>query len=236
MKAMILASGIGKRMMPLTKSIPKCLIKLNGKTVLGHELDHILSCGIKKAIITTGHFEEQVKEFMKKNYPNIEVEYAKNEKYAETNYIYSMFMAKDMIDDNILLMHSDMVFDRILLKRLLESEHKNAVLINNKNEPPEKDFKGKIEGGIIKKIGVDVFGENCFFLAPVYKFSKDSFIRWMQEIEKFVKEGKTNVYAENAFNEIPDEIKLNPIYFGDEFCMEIDTLEDLEIAKKHLNY
>ncbi|MBU0628875.1 MAG: phosphocholine cytidylyltransferase family protein [Nanoarchaeota archaeon] len=236
MKAMILASGVGSRMYPLTDEIPKCLIKLNGKTILGHELDHLWSVGIKRAIITTGPFEEKILEFMKKNYPKFNVEYVKNPKYEETNYIYSMFMAKDKIDDDILLMHSDMVFDRVLLKRLLKSKEKNAVLLNNEKEPPEKDFKGRVEDGILKEIGVDISGKNCFFLAPIYIFSKDAFLRWMQEIERFVKEGKTEVYSENAFNEISKEIRLKPVYFGNEFCMEIDTLEDLEIAKKKLAY
>src|SRR3989338_1309723 len=127
MKAMILASGTGSRMLDLTKETPKCLIKLNGKTILGHELDHLLSFGIKKAIITTGPFEEKIKGFVKRNYPQIEVEYIKNNKYKETNYIYSMFMAKASIDNDILLLHSDMVFDRALLKKLLQSKDENAV-------------------------------------------------------------------------------------------------------------
>ena len=69
MKAMILASGTGSRMLDLTKETPKCLIKLNGTTILGHELDHLLSFGINKVIITTGPFEEKIKEFIKRNYP-----------------------------------------------------------------------------------------------------------------------------------------------------------------------
>ena len=121
MRAMILASGIGKRMMPLTNDLPKCLIKLNGKTVLGHELDHILFFGIKNVIITTGYFEEKIKRFVKKNYPKLKVIYVKNEKYGKTNYIYSMFKAKGAIDDDILLLHSDMVFEKTVLKRLLKS-------------------------------------------------------------------------------------------------------------------
>ena len=144
-----------------------------------------------------------------------------------------MFMAKASIDNDILLLHSDMVFDRALLKKLLQSKDENAVLVNNKEQLPEKDFKAKIERGIVQEIGVNVTGKNCFFLPPIYKFSKKSFLRWMREIEKFINDGKTRVYAENAFNEISEEIRLKPVYFGDEFCMEIDTLQDLEIAKQY---
>ena len=133
------------------------------------------------------------------------------------------------------LMHGDMVFENIVFKKLLNSKEQNAVLINNKEKPPEKDFKGRIEEGVIKEIGVNVFGEGCFFLAPVYKFSKETFLLWLEEMEKFIKIGEINVYAENAFNVISSKIRLKPIYFSDELCMELDNMEDMEIAIKLIN-
>jgi len=231
MKSLILNSGIGKRMQPFTNEYPKCLAKLNGKTILGHELENLLHYGIKEVIITTGPFEEKIKGFVKENFPEIMPIYVKNPKYDSTNYIYSMWLAKDLVDDGIILLHGDMVFEGKLLGRLLIEKHKNCVLVNNKNKPPEKDFKGKIESNLVKKIGVGVFGENAFFLAPVYKFSKGDFDKWLDEIGKFVEEGNVNVYAEEAFNKISGQIKLYPVYYGDEFCMEIDNFEDLETAR-----
>ena len=88
------------------------------------------------------------------------------------------------------------------------------------------------QNNLIKEIGVNVFGKDAFFLAPVYKFSKDDFIMFLKEIELFVKKVNISVYAENAFNNISNKIKLYPVYYGDEFCMEIDNFEDLEIARK----
>jgi choline kinase len=60
------------------------------------------------------------------------------------------------------------------------------------------------------------------------------FLCWLGEIEKFIKRGDTKSYAEDAFNTISGKIVLQPLYFGDEVCMEIDTREDLEIARNLL--
>ena len=232
MKALIFNSGIGKRMRPFTNENPKCLIKINGKTILGHEIENILHYGIKDVIITIGPFEEKIKEFVKDNFPEVNVTYVKNPKYETTNLIYSAWLTRDFIDDDILWMHGDMVFEKKLLGSIINANQENAVLVNNKIKPPEKDFKVQIENNTVRKISVDISGENAFFLAPIYKFSKDSFMLFLGEIEKFVKKNNVNVYAEKAFNNISDKILLHPIYFRDEFCMELDNPDDLEIARK----
>lgn len=229
---MLLNSGIGKRLRPFTNENPKCLAKLNGKTILGHEIENLLHYKIKDIIITVGPFEEKIKQFMKDNFPQLEVTYVKNPKYESTNYIYSIWQTRNLIDDDILWMHGDMVFEKELLGRLLTSKYNTCALVNNKIELPKKDFKGRIQNNLIKEIGVNVFGKDAFFLAPVYKFSKDDFIMFLKEIELFVKKVNISVYAENAFNNISNKIKLYPVYYGDEFCMEIDNFEDLEIARK----
>ena len=57
----------------------------------------------------------------------------------------------------------------------------------------------------------------------------------MHEMEKEIKDGNFNIYAEDAFNKISDEITLKPLYFDDESCMEIDTMDDLKTIKKKLD-
>jgi len=232
MKAIILNSGMGKRMYPLTKNKPKCLIKINGNTILGHEIENLLHFGIRDIIITTGPFGIKIKNFIKSKFRHLNVKYVKNNNYKSTNAIYSLWLTRNITDDNIILMHGDMVFERKLLGKLLDKKYHNCVLVNNKIKPPIKDFKGEIKNNLIKKISVDIFGKNAFFMAPIYKFSKYDFNLWLKEIKKFVKNEKVNVYAEEALNNLFNKIKLHPIYFGDEFCMEVDDLEDLEVAKK----
>ena len=231
MKAIILNSGIGKRMRPFTNKNPKCLVKLNGKTILEHEIDNLLHYGIENMIITVGPFEEKIKNHMIRKFPRLNVVYIKNELYNSTNYIYSMWLARNLIDDDIVLLHGDMVFDKKLLGKLLVAKSPNCALVNNHIKPPEKDFKGEIINNRIKKIRVDLSGKNAFFLAPIYKFSRPDFKLWLNKIGIFVKKWNVNVYAEEAFNKLSNKIKLSPVYFERELCMEIDNFGDLETAR-----
>ncbi len=231
MKALILNSGVGRRMKPITDEMPKCLVELNGSTILGHQVENLLKAGVDEIIITTGPFDEKIKSYMSENFPHVKVKYVKNSNYENTNYIYSLWLTKNHIDDDIILLHGDTVFEEELLDRLLKCEDKNCVLINNKIELPQKDFKAQIIDGKIKRIGVDVFEENSFFLAPIYKLSKEDLLVWIDEMENFINKGKVNKYAEDAFNEIHHKIDLRPTFFGEGFCMEIDTVDDLQIAK-----
>jgi phosphoenolpyruvate phosphomutase len=187
--------------------------------------------------MTTGPFENKIKKYLKNEYPDLNVSYVKNPKYRTTNYIYSMWLTKRLIDDDIILIHGDLLFERKLLERLISEKHANCVLVNKEiKPPPEKDFKAIIENGRVIKIGVEFSGENTYFSAPLYKFSKPDFLYWLNEIEKFVKKGDLKIYAESVFNEISNKILLRPLYFTKEFCMEIDTKEDLEIARSLLTH
>lgn len=231
MKALILNSGRGERLRPLTEDKPKALIKIGDKTILDYQMDNLIGCGIRNIIITTGPFEDKIKMHVKEMYPEADVSYVNNPKYETTNYIYSMWLTRKLIDDDIILLHGDLLFEEKLLERLIKEECENCVLVNRKIRAPEKDFKAVVKNNRVVKIGVEFSGENAFFSAPLYKFSKADFLYWLNEIEEFIQKGDVKRYAEDAFNKISDKIMLRPVYFDDELCMEIDTTEDLRMAR-----
>ncbi len=232
MKAVILNSGRSTRLYPLTKYTPKALLKVGSRTLLSHQVDKLTACGIKNLIITTGPFETKIKNHMKREHSSVKVAYVKNPKYGTTNYLYSMLLTKNLIDDDVVLLHGDLFFEEKLLTSLLNEKHENCVLVNREIKPPEKDFKAVIKNGRVFRIGIAFRGENAFFLAPLYKFSKAAYLFWLHEIEKSIREGETKIYAEHIFNRISARIPLYPVYFNEEICLEIDTKEDLEIAKE----
>ena len=234
MKALILNSGRGERLRPLTKNKPKPLITIGNKTLLKYQLDNLIKCSVMDVIVATGPYENKIKKYLRNEYPNLNISYVKNPKYRTTNYIYSMWLTKGLIDDDIILLHGDLLFEKKLLEKLINEKHANCVLVNREIRPPEKDFKAVIENNRVIKIGVEFSGKNAFFSAPLYRFSKSDFLYWLDEIEKFVKKSNLKIYDESVLNEISDKIILHPIYFTEEFCMEIDTKEDLEIARSLL--
>lgn len=228
MKALILAAGAGRRLRPLTDCVPQSLIKIGYKTLVDYQLEGLMKHGIEKIIVTTGPFKEKFEEYVRSNY-RIKVWFVNNPRYETTNYIYSLWLTKGLIDSDVLLLHGDLVFDEVLIGELIEAKG-NHVLVNREIKPPDKDFKALIKDNRIVEIGVELSGPNTYFCAPMYKFSRSDFLRWLNEIENFIKKGKTNCYAEDALNEISDEIALYPLY-SEKFCMEIDTVDDLEKAK-----
>ena len=234
MKAIILASGSGKRLRPLTNEIPKPLVKVGELSILERIINSLIKNNLKDIVITTGPFEEKIKELIKNKYSELNVEYVKNPIFNKTNYIYSLWLTKDIVKNHdVILIHGDMFFDPELMKRIVESD-KSFALIKSSEEVPEKDFKARVKNGLIEEIGVNVFGEGARFCAPIYKILKKDFEIWLNQIEVFVKEGNVNVYAENALNMITDRIKFYPAYYDEDFCMEIDDFEDLEKAKNYL--
>lgn len=232
MKAVILAAGPGTRLRPLTDESPKCMIDVEGKSILERQIETLMSLGIGKFVFCVGPFPEKVKSLVDEKFPGIGREFVQNDLWESTNYIYTMWLARDKIVDDIILVHGDLVFEESLMKTLLDSGKENCVMVR-KGKPPEKDFKALVSGGTVKMIGVDLGGDNAHFLPPLYKISKESMSGWMKEIGKFIGENRTKVYAENALNGILEKIGLRPVFYENEFCMEVDDFQDLDIARKH---
>jgi len=232
MKIIILNAGIGKRLQPITKKIPKCLIKIsNNDTILDLQLKSLIKYNLTEIIILTGPFEKKIKEYIRKNYPKLKVQYVHNPRYERTNYIYSLYLTKEMIDDKVILFHGDLIFSDLLLENMIKSKYSNCVLVNKEIPLPKKDFKALLINDRVEKIGVNIFGSNAAFLAPLYKLSKEFFLNWLIQIEIFIKNNQVNLYAEDALNEILNQVSLKPIYFNTLFCMEIDDFEDLNRAR-----
>ena len=119
------------------------------------------------------------------------------------------------------------------ISEIIHSKFNNVMYVNPESQINEKNFKVKIgNNDFIKEIGVNVFDENAKIAYPLYKLSKSSMKIWMKEIDNYIQQDKTNLYGEDAFNNISDKINLMPMYTTD-FCMEIDDHEDLLEAKKY---
>ena len=201
MKAIILASGVGSRLLPFTKDKPKSLIKINSKTIIEHQLDKLLDTNIKEVVITTGPFRDAIEKIVEEKYKNFNFSFVYNPEYDSTNYIYSLWLTKNLIDDDIVLFHGDLLFTKKLFKNIIKRD-KNMVLVNKKIKPPKKDFKALIKNEKILKIGVDLTDKNAYLCLPLYKICKKDFLTWIYEMEKEIKDGNLNIYAEDAFNKI----------------------------------
>ena len=229
MKALIFNSGIGKRMMELTQNNPKSMVHLyNDETIFERQIRLLQEAGIKEVVITTGPFPEMLKNICNKPcYGNMHFVFPHNEIFDSSNYIYSMYKAREYLDDDILMMHGDLVFDRKLIPSLLKNSEPNICLINKFKPLPEKDFKGRIIDNELREVGINIFDSNCYAFQPLYKLCKETIKVWLDNVIKFVENKNINVYAENALNEVSKGLKIRPVSYHNHFIEEVDNKDDL---------
>ena len=232
MKALILNSGLGHRMGVLTSEHPKCMTEISPyDTILSHQLRQLVEYGIEEVVMTTGYFDQILIDYCQFLHLPLKFTFVNNPVYDKTNYIYSIYCAKNqLIDDDILLMHGDLVFENLVLEAVINSP--NSCMTMSSTFPlPEKDFKAVIKDGRIEKVGIEFF-ENAMAAQPLYKIKKEDWLVWLASIEKFCEADKRKVYAENAFNEVSEQCKIYPCDVQDMLCSEIDTPEDLKTVSQ----
>lgn len=233
MQAVILAAGIAKRLRPLTDTIPKCLLNVGEKNLLHRTMDNIIENGIKDFVFVTGYRESMIKDYLEKNFTGINKIILTNPDYENNNNSYSLWMTKDYVKGEMLLLDSDILFDSKIITKLLNSSHENCLAVNVTEKLDTEQIKvitdkdnrileiGKeisIERSIGESIGIEKFSIN--YLKDLYNILD----------RKIVKENSVNEFYEASFQEIIDKNdSRNGIYSVDvsEFeCMEIDTAED----------
>lgn len=233
MKALILNSGLGSRMGDLTADRPKCLVKIKGEeTILSLQLKLLREAGIKEVVITTGNYEKDIINYCYKLDIGMEYTFVNNPISNKTNYIYSIYLAKEFLNDSIVMLHGDLVFDFKVLEGLLSCEG-SAVAVSTTNPLPEKDFKAVIKGEYIEKIGVEFF-YNSVECQPLYKLNQHDWNIWLKNISLFCENNNVKCYAENALNEVTANCNIRPWDFKDLLCGEVDTVEDLKKIKERL--
>ena len=233
MKALILNSGTGSRMGVLTSEHPKCMTEIShNETIISRQLKQLIDEGITEAVITTGKFDSVLVNYCQSLDLPINLTFVKNDKFAETNYIYSIYCAKEYLDDDIILMHGDLVFENEVLSGVVANES-SCMTVSSTLELPEKDFKAVIKNGIVEKVGIEFFNE-AMAAQPLYKLNKDDWNVWLNKIVEFCENGTTGCYAENAFNEVSSNCKIYPYDVKNLLCSEIDNPEDLAVISAKL--
>lgn len=226
MKALILNSGMGSRMGVLTSEHPKCMTEVTPRdTILSRQLRQLADAGIKEVVMTTGLFDKVLVDYCLSLDLPLEYTFVNNPVYRETNYIYSIYCAREHLDDDILLLHGDLVFENTVLDMVLSSEE-SCMTVSSTLPLPEKDFKAVIEDGRIRKVGIEFF-LSAMAAQPLYKLRREDWRVWLGEIIAFCESDNRKCYAENAFNQVSDKCVIRPVDVCDMLCAEIDNPEDL---------
>ncbi len=231
MRGIILAAGVASRLRPLTDHTPKCLLKIGEKTILGHTLDNLRRAGITDIVMVTGYLASQLHRFVSAHYPDLNVSFIHNPIYESTNNIYSLWLTKDrVLGDDVLLLDSDILFDWRIIPLLYTSGEKSSLAVRHDHALGEEEIKVTTdERGLIAAIGKEVppaeaIGESI----GIERFCSPFVAQLFHVLDRMIcKEHRVNIFYEAAFQEaIGLGAELVPIDVGAYRCMEIDTPED----------
>ncbi len=138
-KAVLLAAGVGSRIRPLTDNSPKSLLDVAGKSILQRMLENVAAVGITEVVVITGYLEDQIKDFISKNFPNLHVVFKRNDKYEETNTGYSLLLTREFVEgSDFVKFDADVIFEEEILKKLLKSRNSALCIDRNINLEAEE--------------------------------------------------------------------------------------------------
>ena len=121
-KALIIAAGLGSRLKKHTENLPKCMLDFGGKTLLQRQIDAYNKNNIKDISLIRGYKKEKI------NYKGLR--YFENKDYKNNNILNSIFYAEKIINGNIIISYSDILFDPIVVQRTIDSNHDISVVVD----------------------------------------------------------------------------------------------------------
>lgn len=240
MQAIILAAGMGKRLKELTKNNTKCMVKVNGCTLIERMLRQLEQVSLTRIVIVVGYEGEQLKEYISGlrgiDTPIIFID---NEIYDKTNNIYSLSLAqKYLMEEDTLLLESDLIFEDSVLDEILEDKRESLALVDK--------YESWMDGTCIKLDNDDVItafvpgnqfkyedAELYYKTVNIYKFSKEfSKNRYVPFLNAYTKALGDNEYYEQVLRVITnlDNPGIYAKRLNGQKWYEIDDAQDLDIA------
>ncbi|MDP3733899.1 MAG: phosphoenolpyruvate mutase [Nanoarchaeota archaeon] len=242
MKVILIAAGMGTRLLHLTKDMPKCKVHVRGKPIIEHALDIFKELGMTDISIVKGFMKEQI------NYPGTKAYY--NDDYHRNNILASLFYAEKELNDDVIVLYSDILFEKNVVEKLLAAEGDINVVVDEdwlqnyvdrKLHPVEQAENVYCSNNTIQKIGKHLTAaeSNGEFIGMA-KFTKKGCEILKQTYHDVVEKYKerpfqkaqsvSKAYLTDIFQELIDRgYNVNPVVINGGW-REIDTIEDLKKA------
>ena len=240
MQAIILAAGMGKRLGELTKGNTKCMVTVNGISLIDRLLTQLCSVNLARVVIVVGYEGEKLQEYIGKRYDTkLKIEYINNPIYQQTNNIYSLALAKrKLVEDDSLLIESDLIFDDSLFSMILDDSNPNVALVDKY----EAWMDGTMvhideENNIVNFVPKEAFKyehiDSYYKTVNIYKFSRDFSINtYVPFLEAYTKSLGNNEYYEQVLRVVTllDNCNFKALTLNGQKWYEIDDVQDLDIA------
>ncbi len=231
--ALLLAAGTGSRLFPLTKSSPKCLTLVNDRSILERLVNSLKSQGFTRLVIVTGHKKECIMDYLGEKSGDIRIEYVYSPLYKTTNNIYSLWMARNIINEPFVLFESDLIFNSTLLDDMVYPDRMAVALMQPwlNGTTVSLDRANKVTQ--FHTGTTDFYSDIRYKTVNIYSFSLLSWQAIVKRLNQFITEGNVNCYYETVFEEMIDNKSLafESVSFDHKSWYEIDTIEDLSKAE-----
>ncbi len=240
MQAIILAAGMGRRLGNLTKGHTKCMVEVNGVTLIDRVIQQLSRLNLDRLVLVIGYKGKELKEYLGNRYDDImKIEYVENPIYDKTNNIYSLALAKEWLcKDDTILLESDLIFEDSLLDILLQHPDPNLALVAK--------YESWMDGTMVRinqdrdivnfvpKAAFRYENVNDYYkTVNIYKFSKEfSQKEYVPFLDAYSKVMGNNEYYEQVLRVITmvhnSTLKALPV--DGRKWYEIDDIQDLDIA------
>lgn len=231
MRALILAAGLGTRLAPITDNCPKSLVPVNGKPILVRQIENLLESGVSDITVVSGYKGDILEERVHRQFPDVRI--IDNSVYADTNNMYSAYLARNVVEgDSFLMMNADVFFDSSVIRGLLDFEADDAI-VTDMGTYLEESMKVVEREGRLMHISKTVTREEALGSSiDVYKFSARGGRAFFRECERYI-DGRRErkLWSEVALDGILGEVEFRACPLRGRW-MEVDTLEDLAEAER----
>ncbi|HYU09240.1 MAG TPA: phosphocholine cytidylyltransferase family protein [Gemmatimonadales bacterium] len=229
MQAVILAGGVGSRLETLTDGKPKCLAEIGGRPLILHQLEALSDHGIGPVLMVVGYNHEAIRAVVGQR-----VEYVVNERFRDTNSLYSLWLAREWIKGPFLLLNADLFFDPEILARLLEDPG-NVLAYDSTSSRGREQTKVAIRGRKVIDLGKDLppasaRGESLGLL----KFEPDGATAMLDTAKQLVEQGQEQAWVIEATRAVCKMVPLYGVNVAGLPWTEVDFPHDLEEARSEV--
>lgn len=220
-RAIIMAAGVGQRMQPLTNEIPKPMVKVNGVRMIQTVIDGLMKNGIDEIYVVVGYLKDKFHE-LKEEYPNIQI--IENPYYSECNNISSLYVAREHLENAIILDGDQIIFNDSILKKEFEKSGYNAIWTDEETD----EWLMQVENGRVLSCS-RTGGKTGWQLFSVSRWNEEDGRRLRKYLSvEFVEKGNRQIYWDDVamflyFDKF--DLGIQKMNKGD--IVEIDSLQEL---------
>lgn len=234
MRGVILAAGKGSRLNGTAGESPKCLVEIGGMSLIERQIRVLRRAGIDDIAIVVGCQADRVRRAC-----GHDLTYIENHRYAQTNSLYSLWMARPLLYEAFVVLNCDVLFHPALLTDLLASRHENALLLGYReaSQPPygDEEMKVKVSGGRVVDMSKEMDpagadGENL----GIVKFGARGAAALVEIMDELVGEGRLRDWAPRAFAAFAQRYPLHVVGTRGLPWIEIDFPEDYQRAVREV--